>query len=234
MLNPLLREIHRLRKHLRDAQGEIERGPRVLKAHQTKLATLEKAFVDAKEDLKKRKAGILTGEAQIKSLSQALTKHEKQLEDLKAPRDIEAKQHDIANTRELIAKQEDELLTAMSEVDERTALLPPIEAAFAKGKVDFATYQTDAAERMMRLKSEIDVASKALAEEEAKIPASIRGQYDRLVKAHGADSLASVDGQSCSHCRVGITVQVLANLQQGLEFWCCRNCGRGMYVPAGV
>lgn len=232
MLNPLLRELHRLRKHLRDAQAEIERGPRVLKAHQTKLATLEKAVVDAKEDLKKRKAGILTGEAQIKSLAQALSKHEKQLNDLKAPRDIEAKEHDIANTKQLIATQEDELLSAMSEVDERVALLPAIEAAFAKGKSDFSTYEADAKERMTRLKSEIDVATKALAEEEAKIPPSIRGQYDRLVKAHGADALAAVDGQSCSHCRVGITVQVLANLQQGNEFWCCRNCGRGMYVPA--
>ena len=234
MLNPLLRELHRLRKHLRDAQSEIERGPRVLKAHQTKLAALEKAVVDAKDDLKKRKAHILTGEAQLKSLGQAIAKHEKQLDDLKAPRDIEAKQHDITNTRELIAKQEDELLTAMSEVDERTVLLPPIEAAFAKGKADFANYEKDAAERMARLKSEVTSATAALAVEEAKIPSSIRGQYDRLVKAYGADALAAVDGQSCSQCRVGITAQVLANLIQGQEFWCCRNCGRGMYVQAGV
>ncbi len=124
------------RKLIRDAQGEIDRAPRMMKAHQAKVASQEKAVADAKEDLKKRKAGILTGEAQIKSLNQALKKHEKQLDDLTAPRDIEAKQHDIANTKELIAKQEDELLLAMSDVDDRTAKIPEFEAALAKAKAD--------------------------------------------------------------------------------------------------
>ena len=40
MLNSLLHEIHRLRKLIRDAQAEIDRAPKLLKAHQTKLANL--------------------------------------------------------------------------------------------------------------------------------------------------------------------------------------------------
>src|SRR5687767_2848332 len=119
MLNPLLREIHRLRKLVRDAQAEVERGPRVLKAHQTKLAAQEKALTDAKDALKHRKADVLTGESTLKSLQQSLAKHEKQLDGLTGPKEMEAKQHDIANTRELIAKTEDEILTALSDVDVR-------------------------------------------------------------------------------------------------------------------
>src|SRR5206468_1214374 len=79
MLNPLLRELHRLRKLIRDAQVEIERAPKVQKLQQAKLAAQEKVLADAREELKKRKTGILTGEALIKSLNQALSKHEKQL-----------------------------------------------------------------------------------------------------------------------------------------------------------
>jgi len=232
MLNPLLRELHRLRKLIRDAQTEIERGPRVQKAHQTKLANQEKVLADARDELKKRKAGILTGEAQIKSLNQQLNKYEKQLDDLTAQRDIEAKQHEIANTKALIAKQEDEVLEAMADVDERTAKLPNIEAAAAKAKADYATYEKDAAERIVRLKESVAEATKALAAEETKIPPGIRGQYDRLVKAHGADALAPTEGQSCSHCRVGITAQHYADLQKGQEFFCCRNCGRALYIPS--
>jgi uncharacterized protein len=230
MLSPLFREIHRLRKLIRDAQAEIDRAPKLHKAHQAKLAGQEKALADAKEDLKKRKAGILTGEAQIKSLNQSLKKHEKQLEDLTAPRDIEAKQHDIANTKELIAKQEDELLAAMTEVDERTAKIPDLEAAVAKAKADFANFEKESAERIARLKSEAAAATQSLAAEDAKIPASIRGHYDRLVKAHGADALAAVENQSCSHCRVGVTAQHLADLAGKSEFFCCRICGRGLYL----
>src|SRR5262245_11990439 len=232
MLSPLLRELHRLRKLIRDAQTEIERGPRVQKAHQAKLAAQEKVLADAKDELKKRKAGILTGEAQIKSLNQQLSKHEKQLNDLTAQRDIEAKQHDIINTKSLIAKQEDEVLEAMADVDDRTAKLPAIEAATAKAKADYAGYEKDAADRMVRLKESAAEATKALAVEEAKIPAAIKGQFDRIVKAHGADALAPVEGQSCTHCRVTITAQMVSDLQRGSEFIVCRSCGRALYLPA--
>jgi uncharacterized protein len=229
MLSPLLREIHRLRKFIREAQTEIDRAPKVLKAHQTKVAAQEKALADAKEDLKKRKAGILAGEAQIKSLNQALKKHEKQLEELSAQRDIEAKQHDITNTKDLIAKQEDEYLAAMTEVDERTAKLPDFEAALTKAKADFATYEKESAERIERLRGEAATATQKLATEEAKLPANIRHQYDRLIRAHGADALAAVENNSCSQCRVGITPQMLMELQKGTECIYCRNCGRVLY-----
>jgi predicted nucleic acid-binding Zn-ribbon protein len=231
MLSPLLREIHRLRRLIRNAKDEVERAPRVLKAHQAKLAAQEKVLADAKEDLKKRKAGILTGEAQIKSLNQTLARHERQMNDLTAPRDVEAKQHDITNTKTLIGQTEDELLATMTDVDERVARMPELEAAVAKAKADFAAFEKEAAERVVRMKDAVATASAALTVEEAKIPTSIRPQYDRLVKAHGADALAAVENQSCSHCRVGITAQHLADLVRGTEFFSCRNCGRGLYLP---
>ncbi|HEX3148147.1 MAG TPA: hypothetical protein VHR66_08680 [Gemmataceae bacterium] len=230
MLNQLLAELHRLRKQIRDAQGEIEKGPRVLKAHQTKLAATEKTLADAKDGLKHRKADVLTGEATIKSLNQTLAKYTKQLDSLTDPRQIEAKEHEIANTKTLIAQAEDNLLTAMGDVDDRTAKIPELEAALAKVKADFATYQTEAAERLVRMKEVVATASTALAVEETKIPQAMRGPYDRLIKAHGADAFAPVENQTCLHCRVGITTQGLADLRQGNEFICCRNCGRAQYL----
>jgi uncharacterized protein len=230
MLSPLLREIHRLRKLIRDAQGEIDRAPKVLKAAQAKLAGVEKSVADAKEELKKRKAGVLTAEAQIKSLNQTLKKHEKQSEGLTSPRDIEAKSHDIQNTKDLIAKQEEEYLLAVTDVDERTAKTPGLDASLVKAKADFASFEKDASERIARLKEEVAAASKLLAVEEVKIPQHMRGQYDRLLKAHGADALAAAENQSCSYCRVGITAQQLADIQKESEFLCCRNCGRGLYL----
>jgi uncharacterized protein len=231
MLNPLLKELHRLRKLIRDAQAEIDRGPRVMKAHQTKLATQEKAVADAKDALKHRKADVLTGEATIKSLNQSLGKHTKQLDSLTDPRQIEAKEHDIANTKELIAKTEDDLLAAMTDVDERTAKIPELEASLTKAKADFKVYEAEAAERLARLKDEVKAATAALTEEEKKIPPATKGIYERLVRAHGAEALAAVENQSCSHCRVGVTQQQMADLRQATEFHTCRNCGRLMYVP---
>ena len=232
MLNPLLRELHRLRRLIRDAQTEIDRAPKVLTLQRTKLTAQEKAVAGAKDALKHRKADVLTGESTLKSLQQALAKHEKQLDGLTGPKEIEAKQHDIANTKELIAWTEDEVLTALGDVDERTAKIPDLEAALTKAKADFAVYEKEAAERVARLMDEVATATQALAAEEANVPAAARGQYDRLVKAHGADALAAVEGQTCTHCRTRITAQQLSDLQRGTEIMFCRSCGRIVYLPA--
>ena len=52
MINALLKDIHRLRKLIRDANAEVEKAPKVHKAHQTKVAALQKAVADAKDELK--------------------------------------------------------------------------------------------------------------------------------------------------------------------------------------
>jgi predicted nucleic acid-binding Zn-ribbon protein len=230
MLNALLRELHRNHKLIRDSKAEIERAPRVLKAHQTKLASIEKAFTDAKEELKKQKAHILTLESQIKSAQQTLAKNEKQLNNMTTQREIEAKQADIRTAQELIATTEDQLLQDMTEVDEKTAKLPEFEKNVVKGKADFATYEKDAAERLVRLQDELKTATKALAAKEAEIPAVMRNHYDRIIKAYGADALAAVESQSCSHCRVGVTGSQLLDLQRD-SFLCCKSCGRALYLP---
>ena len=181
-MNKLLHEIHRLRKLIRDAQSEIELAPRVLKAHQTKLAGLETALADGKEAMKKAKANILTLEANIKSTTHAIAKHEKQLDGLTAPREIAAKETDIKTAKAQIAQHEEELMAAMTDADDRTARIPDLEAALAKGKLDFAAYEKAATDRAKRLKSELTSATKTLTEEDKKIPTDMRNSYDRLVR----------------------------------------------------
>ena len=51
----ILRECHRLRKHLKALQDEIDRGPRVLRARQTRLAAEEQAHKDHHEAITKLK-----------------------------------------------------------------------------------------------------------------------------------------------------------------------------------
>ena len=230
-MNKLLHEIHRLRKLIRDAQSEIELAPRVLKAHQTKLAGLETALADGKEAMKKAKANILTLEANIKSTTHAIAKHEKQLDGLTAPREIAAKETDIKTAKAQIAQHEEELMAAMTDADDRTARIPDLEAALAKGKLDFAAYEKAATDRAKRLKSELTSATKTLTEEDKKIPTDMRNSYDRLVRTHGADALTALEGRSCKFCRMGITVQQYTQLQRS-EFSFCRSCGRVLYLVA--
>ena len=49
LLTELFRECHRLRKHIRELQAEIDRGPRVLKARQETLETERQEHKDHHE-----------------------------------------------------------------------------------------------------------------------------------------------------------------------------------------
>lgn len=229
MSNIILREIHRLRKFIRDLNSEIERGPRVMKAHQTKLANQEKAVKEAKEDLIKRKAAVRDLENRLRASSDLLVRHQQQLDTLTAPNQVEAKEHDIANTKAIIAQLEDEILTALTEIDERTKQIPELEKQWADGQAQFATYQKEAAIRFESLQVELTQATQNLAQIEASLPAEARSLLTRLVKAYGADALAHAEKGVCSQCHTQLPQQMILDLNSG-KLICCHSCGRLLYA----
>lgn len=228
MLNALLHEIHRLRKLIRDAKAEIERTPKVLKAHQTKVANLQKAAADSKDDLKKRKAHQLELESRLKAAGQSLAKHEKQYNELSSPKEFAAKQADIDSTKALISQLESEILEAMTDIEERTAKIPEFDAAVVKAAAELSTFEKDSVEKVARLKVESEDAIKKLAIEDAKIPPPFKAQYERLVKAHGADGLAPVENNSCSACRITLNQQQMGDILSE-RITTCQNCGKVLY-----
>ena len=75
---PILREVHRLRRHAKELQNEIQRGPRLLKAQQAKLTSQENLIKEGHEALKKLKVAAHDKETQLKGVQQVIAKHEKQ------------------------------------------------------------------------------------------------------------------------------------------------------------
>ena len=228
-LHQLFRELHRLRKHVRDLQAEIDRGPRVLKAHQQKIAGQEQALVDARDAVKRHKIELAERELQMKTSGQNLAKHVKQLDDLTASNQIDAKTNDINTLKASIAQLEEDILTRMGELEEKTAQIPALEEQLKKFKADLATYEVEAAGRMKRLKDDLAASQKQLVAAEAKMTPEAKPLYDRLVKAHGAEALAGVANKVCTNCRMTITPQGLADLTSD-RFAMCPSCGRLLYM----
>jgi predicted nucleic acid-binding Zn-ribbon protein len=226
----LIREIHRLRRHAREMQQELDRAPIVLKAHKTKAEKIEAAFHEAQDALKKLKVATHEKEVSLKTCNQQIAKYEKQRDEVTDTKQMEAIKHQLATTREKIAALEDEILSAMAETDERTSQLPSLEAAAAAAKKTLAAFELDQKERNVVLADELKKAQAGVVEVEAKLPADIRQQYQRMVNAFGADAFAAVEGPTCTFCNMQITSQQQIEVQAG-EFVLCRSCGRGLYLP---
>jgi uncharacterized protein len=225
----LFREMHRLRRFLRDLQEQIDESPRLLKAHQQRVAKQETALRDAVDGIKKQKAHIAQMESELKSTNQQVAKYEKQRNEAASKKEYDALQSEISHTQGKRQQQEDAILTAMLEVEERTAKIPDFEAQLKRAKDDLAGYESDMSSRMQRLKDESERARTELAGLEGEIPALLRPQIDRMVKAFGPDAFAAVKERTCQQCYTSITEQHYNELLQG-KFVTCKNCARGLYL----
>jgi predicted nucleic acid-binding Zn-ribbon protein len=223
-----LRECHRLRKHLRALQDEIDRGPRVLKAQQTRLAAEEQAHKDHFEAITKLKLKQRDDEGTLKQTETRLKKLEDQLTGISVQKEYAAKQSEIEQARDKRGQLEDAILTTMGEIEERTAAVPAVEQKWADAQAEFKQYQVDAAARLERLKADQEDSKANLAQVEAGIPEKNRSTYDYLVKAHGPDALAAVKDKVCQGCRTGISQQRLIEVQSGV-FTLCQSCGKMLY-----
>src|SRR3974390_1664874 len=108
-LNQVLRDIHRLRKHVRDLHNEIEGLPRLKKAHQAQVARQEQILKEAHEAIKQLKAATHDSEVNLKATDQQLKKYERQMDDLKTPKELAAMQHEIADAKAMIAQHEEQI-----------------------------------------------------------------------------------------------------------------------------
>ena len=136
-----LREVHRLRRHAKELQDEIERAPRVLKARQTKITNEENALKEGQEELKRLKVSALEKESQLKGLQQNIAKHEKQKNEATSKKEYDGLGVEIASDKKKCQDLEDEILDALTKIDEQTARIPALEAAVGKARQEYAAFE---------------------------------------------------------------------------------------------
>jgi uncharacterized protein len=225
-----LRECHRLRKHLKTLQEEIDRGPRVLKAQQARLANEEQAHKDHHEAIKRLKLKQRDDEGTLKQTEARLVKLQQQLLGISVTKEYEAKQSEIRQATDLKNQLEETILATMTELDEKTAAVPAVEKQWADAQAEFKQYQADAADRLARMQADQKESQALLATHEAELPPNVKGLYDAQVRGRGPDGLAALKGKVCQGCRGSVTDQKIYELQSG-GFVVCPNagCGRLLY-----
>src|SRR5437773_1316484 len=86
----LFREIHRLRRHIRELQDQVDRAPRVLKTQQAKVARQEEIQREGQDHLKKLKVSIHEKEVSLKATHGLVAKHLKQMETAESKKEYDA------------------------------------------------------------------------------------------------------------------------------------------------
>jgi predicted nucleic acid-binding Zn-ribbon protein len=224
-----LREVHRLRRHLKNLQDEIERVPLQIKAQHAKVKRQEELFREGQEAIKRLKVTTHEKEVTLKTTHSQIAKHQKQLNEAGAKKEYDALQAEIAADKQTCQRLEDEILTALAETEERAVQLPDLEKSVQKASQEAGEYEKKAQERLKSLQEQLQQAQRELQEVEATLPLDIRPQYNRVLSAKGEEALSLVRDRICTACHTSITAQNYYDLISG-SFVTCKACGRILYL----
>ena len=223
----VFREVHRLKKHIKDLETRLEQGPRAQKAHQTKIAGAEEGLKKAHDAVKHLKVHIHEKEISVKATQQNIAKLEKT--EISNKKEYDALRAEIAHANQHIRTLEDEILELMASLEEKTKEIAELDKALAKANADLALFAKEHEGKLAQFALERLAALAQLAEVEKSLPEEVLVSYQRLVIAMGENALSAVEGRICTACYTEVTSQMMNDLSRGASIH-CKNCGRILYV----
>jgi uncharacterized protein len=232
MAAAILRELHRLRRHHRDLQAEIDRGPKVLQTQRSRVTRQEDQLKEGHDAVKRLKVTTHEKELELKAKMQQIDKHSLQLNQAGSRKEYEALQHEIAADKKAVSDLEDAILLTMTQTDEWMSKLPELEQNVKRAREELAAFEKGHEARQVELRERLGQTQTELTRIEAELPEDIAPQYRRLLAAKGEDALSAVQKRICTACYTEITAQNHHELVIG-QFVVCKNCGRILYLPEG-
>src|SRR5262245_13563435 len=226
----VLREIHRLRRHIKDLTTRIDQGPKQIQVHHAAVTRCEENLKKTQDELKQLKIRTHDKEVSLRATTDQMKKYEKQLGDIISKKEYDAFKAELATCRATSDKLEDEILAALGEIEERQKKIPELEQTLAQARVQAAEFEKTHEGRKADLTRQRQEALAQLAGVEAQLPLDLKPQYDRLIGFKSEDALAVVENKTCQACYTEITAQNHNDLVSG-RFILCKSCGRILYLP---
>lgn len=226
----LLRKLHRIHRQRADLNGQIQRGPRQIKAGEALIARAEEQLAEAKEAHKRTVIACDEKQLQLKSRELRLVDLEGKLNMAANNREFSLLKEQIAADRQANSVLSDEILEALERVDLLVEQVGQANAELAKQRSEQVERVAEVEARLQELQGELLRIDGLLAESEHEIPAEALSDYKRLTDARGEEALAPVDGESCGGCYQTLTTNLIDRLRMSMLIR-CPNCNAFLYFP---
>jgi predicted nucleic acid-binding Zn-ribbon protein len=228
-----LKRLHELHIRLQELQQQLEQGPRQIKARQQLLARKQAEIDTLKSDLKQVRMQADEKNLQLKVNESKIAQLRVKLNQATSNREFDIIRSQIDADVMANSVLEDEILEVLEKIDASQTVLKKVEdeAAHLAGEVRRVAQEIETAAPALRSKA-AEIESE-VREAEKILPGSVMETYRRLVQAHGAGALASVENNACTMCNEILSPNTLVELNTG-KFLFCRSCGRLIYRPVSV
>jgi uncharacterized protein len=145
---------------------------------------------------------------------------------IRNPKELADLQADIDQLKRHLSSVEDRDLEALSALETTDSDLQVANAALKTLEAAAASEQRELAERIDRLRSEIETSSAERDEQAGHIDRATLKTYDHLRQAHQGRALAKLDRNLCLGCRISLPTSVVNKARAGNTLAHCPNCER--------
>ncbi|HNT36834.1 MAG TPA: hypothetical protein PKH07_17730, partial [bacterium] len=125
---------------------------------------------------------------------------------------------------------EDTILTLMEEVEQETRHLKLREQEILGEIKELDAKSAELSRSLEQKKTELVQAETAAQEARNNVHNTLIGTFDKLYARNRGKAVVPVFGNSCSHCNVSVTLQTLAQLQDGWDIIRCEGCSCILYM----
>lgn len=224
-----LRTLHDLHQRLREVQDDLARGPRQVQARTAGLQKKQAELQAARDKLKQTKMQADQKNLQLKTNESKISELKTKLNVANSNREYEIITGQIAADTMANSVLEDEILEALTKVDQTQMEVRTAEEAVKLAEKELQNATADAQAREPGLKEREKSLQDEVKAAEKFLPPDIVPQYRRTVQAFGAEALAPVENKVCMSCYVQLTSQKIVELRSGKVMFC--TCGRLLYLP---
>jgi predicted nucleic acid-binding Zn-ribbon protein len=145
---------------------------------------------------------------------------------VRAPRDLEGLQKNIAGSEERIGALETRVLEAMEREESLTARIGEIERGLRADRERLAELQQAAARRLGELDAELADLQERRGALAAAVAAPVLREYERVRSRAGGVGVGIVTGGVCGACGVALPPLMTSRLSHGEGLLTCEHCGR--------
>jgi uncharacterized protein len=226
----ILRELHSLHQQMAELQRREERGPRQIAAHEANVARMETAVKDAQQKVKQTKVAVDQKQLDLKTSEGRISDWRVKLNTCETNKEYQTLLEQIAAAEMAASVLEDEILEGLERIEQQEMAAREVAKNLEAARAEHQKVNQRVTDELATVRQDMVRLRERLTAQEAKIPAELRSNYERVVHAKGAEALAPVEDGVCTGCGQRITLNSLNELNMGRTSF-CKACGRLLYLP---
>lgn len=225
----LLRELHRIHQQLADLRERLERGPRQVRARENNVAKLGEQLAAAQDNAKQTRMAADQKQLDLKSGEIKIEDLKGKLNTCSTNKEFHALQEQIAAAEMANSVLADEILEALERVDKLDVDVGKAAQVLDAGNAELEKCRSSVATEADSIRSDLERLEGDLASAEGNLPGDFRDDYNRVIRAKGADGMSAADERICTGCGQQMTLNMQNDLLLSKPVF-CKACGRLLYV----